>query len=224
MQQPVKPAHEQLTQYRDQLANDLLRVEQSVSLLWRHKRPASGFWEARQPNSPPPCHQRPCSSHTHTPSPAHQLSCMLLSCLLLHNTPSQIMDMESNYFNAEHSQTGNVLKVCATQRGCPDPTTIIISTRSIRASSTSSSNESASAMRMAQLHLEQHSRRDSTAQRHPDSQQHQPHALLCPQPECTTPHPSFHCPFSPGLPPSLPPSLPCNHNTPNPSPHKTPGL
>jgi hypothetical protein len=33
MQQPAKPAHEQLTQYRDQLANDLLRVEQSVSLL-----------------------------------------------------------------------------------------------------------------------------------------------------------------------------------------------
>jgi hypothetical protein len=31
--QQAKPAHEQLTQYRDQLAADLHRVEQSVSLL-----------------------------------------------------------------------------------------------------------------------------------------------------------------------------------------------
>lgn len=48
--QHSKPAHEQLTLYRDQLANDLQRVEQNI------------------------------------------------------------YDLESAYFNAEHSQTGNVLK------------------------------------------------------------------------------------------------------------------
>lgn len=113
MQQPAKPAHEQLTQYRDQLANDLLRVEQSVSLLRSHTH-GLPFSKAGKPNSHPatsgPARPPPPPTHAVT-----AVSCMLLSWSLTSHFITQIMDMESNYFNAEHTQTGNVLKVCDTE-------------------------------------------------------------------------------------------------------------